>query len=197
MTPETARFREFAKLLGVSPGYVTALKGAGRLVLTADGRAVRVAESLARIEATRDPEKQGVRDYHAENRARSTEAPRAPVDIADDADDDIAAASGDGDQDTIRARRAKRISLELRAAQDKLDLQERLGKLVDSEQVRRAGADLGIGVRVGLERLPGLLAALVDEHDRGRIHAAVTEHIEQVLSDLARSFARATDRSAA
>ena len=45
---------DFAKLLGLVPSYVTALIKAGRVVLDGDGRSarVRVAESLALIEAT-------------------------------------------------------------------------------------------------------------------------------------------------
>ncbi len=45
---------EFAAMLGVHRSYVTRLKKAGRLVLTADGR-VNVQASLARVQETADP----------------------------------------------------------------------------------------------------------------------------------------------
>src|SRR5690348_2338572 len=49
---EIATFAEFAARLGCKRSYVTELRKAGRLVLTDDGK-VKVAESIARIEATR------------------------------------------------------------------------------------------------------------------------------------------------
>src|SRR5690606_16487416 len=67
--PETAGFREFAALAGFKPSYVTELRKVGRLVLTGDGKRVRVAESLALIEQTRDPAKAGVAARHAAARA--------------------------------------------------------------------------------------------------------------------------------
>lgn len=42
---------EFARYLGVSPGYISNLKRDGRLVLSCDGRII-VVESINRIEAT-------------------------------------------------------------------------------------------------------------------------------------------------
>ncbi|MGH8073724.1 MAG: hypothetical protein ACREO4_06580, partial [Lysobacter sp.] len=58
--PETCGFREFATLAGFKPSYITELKSAGRLVLTDDRKKVRVAESLALIDQTRDPARAGV-----------------------------------------------------------------------------------------------------------------------------------------
>jgi hypothetical protein len=51
--PAVATLADFARLAGFKRSHVTWLKVCGRLVLTDDGR-VRVAESIARIEATRD-----------------------------------------------------------------------------------------------------------------------------------------------
>jgi hypothetical protein len=56
----------FARRLGVSPGYVTKLKDEGRLVLV-DGE-VEVGASLARMEATKDPNRDDVRQRHAQAR---------------------------------------------------------------------------------------------------------------------------------
>jgi len=76
--PATEGVRAFARRLGCRPGYVTELRRRGRLVLTHDGKAICVADSLARIEATRDPTKAGVRDYHARARQNAAAALPAP-----------------------------------------------------------------------------------------------------------------------
>ena len=70
--PETSTFGEFAKIARFKASYVTQLKNDNRLVLTDDGKRVRVAESLARIAATKDPSKAGVAARHAAAREIST-----------------------------------------------------------------------------------------------------------------------------
>ena len=76
----TASFAGFARLIGErSPSYITQLKGEGRLVLTDDGKRVRVQESIALIKATADPAKAGVAARHAANRTTAKpEAAPAP-----------------------------------------------------------------------------------------------------------------------
>lgn len=54
---ETLSQADFAKRIGVGRSRVTALKQAGRLVMTEDGKRVLVSASIARIEATADPSK--------------------------------------------------------------------------------------------------------------------------------------------
>ncbi|MEO7773588.1 MAG: terminase small subunit, partial [Steroidobacteraceae bacterium] len=53
--PETATFSQFAVIAGYKPGYITALRKDGRLVLTEDGKRVKVAESIQLIKDTKDP----------------------------------------------------------------------------------------------------------------------------------------------
>lgn len=57
---------EFARRLGVAPSYVTKLKDEGRIVVV-DGH-VEVEASLARMEATKDPNRDDVRQRHARAR---------------------------------------------------------------------------------------------------------------------------------
>jgi hypothetical protein len=71
MSNETATFLEFASRFGWKQSYVTQLKKDGRLALTGDGKAIRVAESLALIETTRDPSRAGVAARHAQARTKA------------------------------------------------------------------------------------------------------------------------------
>lgn len=200
----TLSLSEFARYKGWRPSYVTELKLAGRLVLADDGR-VRVRESLARIEATQDPSKTGVAARHAAERAAKAATDNAGT--AGDAGDDAVAPfappaaalharsdAGDDEAGGSRYQRARALNEQYKAAQAKLDYEERIGKLVDAQQVRAAGAELGTTVRRHLERLPTLLSAQVDERDRDRIFTTVTDQLEQLLSDLERVTSRATAR---
>lgn len=56
----------FARRLGVAPSYVTKLKDEGRIVVV-DGQ-IEVEASLARMEATKDPNRDDVRQRHAKAR---------------------------------------------------------------------------------------------------------------------------------
>ena len=60
---------ELARNLGVSRSYVTALKAADRLVISDDGSGIELEASLARIDATRDPQRVDVSERHASARA--------------------------------------------------------------------------------------------------------------------------------
>ena len=193
----TMGFAEFARHKGWRPGYVTGLRHAGRLVLTEDGKRVRVAESLVRIEATRDPSKVGVAERHAAGRAERAQA--AGEDVGADVSPlpprpAAAAPRADDDEGGSRYQRARALNEQYKAAQAKLDYEERIGKLVDAAQVRAAGAEAGAAVRRSLERLPNVISAQVDERDRDRVHTLITDHVEQAMTDLSRIFDRASVR---
>lgn len=56
---------DFASIYGCSRGYVSQLVGAGRLVLSDDGKRVNVEASLQQLGVTADPTKAGVRERWA------------------------------------------------------------------------------------------------------------------------------------
>ena len=187
--PETATFAEFARIYRVRPSYVTQLRKAGRLVL--EGRRVRVRETLALLESTRDPSHDGVADRHAQRRGEPTAtlAPQgagetAAADDPDDADEPIPA-TGEGVK--YHSARAKREHfLALAAERDYLTS---MGALMDAGAMRATVADITTNLRATLERLPAILAPqLAAETDEGRVSALLTESIEQALSDAARRF---------
>ena len=202
--PATEGFSEFARRIGCKPSYVTSLRLANRLVLTDDGKAVQVRASIDRIRATASPEWDGVAQRHADARGAALgdvpALPSAPdaggMDDDGHADGDAPAAKAGQpqDDDQLRTRRAKRMSAELQAANDRLDYQLRTGKLVDADQARAAAAEMGTTVRRRLESLPTLVSSQVDERQRDHVFAFVTDLVEDTLSDLERAFTRATAR---
>lgn len=185
---QTMGFRAFAGLLGCSPGYVTELRKRGRLVLTPDGRKVYVAASRKRIEETASPDKAAVAQRHARARGSAlgaTAAPAAPV-----AAHGLPVAAG-SDADGDKYQRARAAREQYAAASAKLDYEERIGKLVSAAEVAAVAAEVGAAVRRRLESIPHTISAQVEERDRARIHALLTDHCEQVLTDLERTFKRA------
>ncbi len=191
---ETLGFRAFADRIRVKPSYVTELRKAGRLVLTEDQRGVRVAESLALIESTRDPAKAGVAARHAAARAAESAA-NVPQDAALPAEDDTDAGDRpDGEADTppatsaFHTHRAERERWQALAA--KRDYELSIGKLMQAAEVEGAVAQAGTLFRRALERLPDTLAPqLAAATDEARVRAILAVEIEHALRDLAREFA--------
>jgi hypothetical protein len=192
-TPATLSFAGFAALNRWKRSYVTQLKRDNRLILTEDGKAVRVAESLARIRQTADPSKAGVKARHAAARSApdghgSTTAP-ATTDAASGAPEaesrepDIE--PGDEGFQYWRRRSEKAKAL---AAERENAIAE--GKLMDAGEVAAAIGSAATALRVRLEALPDTLgpqlAAMTDEN---QVRATLTESIEHALEECARQFA--------
>ncbi len=181
--PATATFREFADLIKRKPSYVTQLRQADRLVLTDDGKRVRVAESIARIEATRDPSKIGTVARHAQ--ARGDDVPPA---AGIDADGDDEPSAQDARDPKFQASRAMRENYLALAA--KRDYEREIGLLMVAADVESAIASAGTQLRRTLEQLPDNLAPrLAAETDEARIRSIMAEEIHHALQELAREFA--------
>lgn len=189
--PETATLREFADLIRCKPGYVTELRKAGRLVMTDDATRVRVVESIALIEATRDPARAGVVERHAERRGEALAS--APAEDYESDDVEVVAATPD-------ARRRAKALADKAEADAAAAIRANLiadGKLYDADDADRAVATAITLLRKALERLPTTLApqlAVIDDEARAR--DIIAAEIEQMQRDLDREF-RAVGRAPA
>ena len=156
--------REFADHLGITPGYVSKLKKAGRLVL--QGKRIVVDASKARIDATSDPAREYVKEHNAAERARKASDPATPAETS---------------YASARARRELAL-----AEQAELDLRKRKGELCDVQEVERAFQALAVQVRTKFEALPDRTAPEVTAlQDEARTHALLAEAVEDILADLA------------
>lgn len=195
--PETMAFREFADHLRCKPGYVTELRKAGRLVLTDDGKRVRVAESAALIADTRDPAKAGVAARHAATRAAAVPSPstakaagQLPPSAAPSAADTPPSSFTPDDPHAKRRAKAMADKEEALARKALRDEQVELGQLLQREDVERAVADAATRLRTTLENVPATLAPeLAATTDEGRCRLLLDNALEHVLEDLSRKFA--------
>lgn len=165
MTSATLTQREFAKHLGMAPSYVTQLKKDGRLVMES-GR-VRVAESLARIEATADPAKAPVADRHAAARAGEAAEPERR------------------DYQDARAKREHYAAL-----QAELDYRKAAGELLEAAAVVATLADILAVLRSGFESFPDILAPqLAPVTDESLVRARLADEVEILLGQVSERFA--------
>jgi hypothetical protein len=177
--PETASFRDFARIAGFKPGYITQLKAADRLVLTEDGKSVRVADSLQRIKDTSDPTRIGVVRRHADARAAADlgdAVPPAPDDRSDDTTEDTEK-SPTYQHWRERGERAKALALE----RDN-DIAER--KLLLASEIEPAVASAFTLIRARVESLPDILGdELAIMTEPAQVRARLREEIEHLLNE--------------
>jgi hypothetical protein len=181
--PETASLREFAGYVPCKPSWVTELKRAGRLVLTEDGKRVRVAESLRRIEDTKDPSKAAVAARHAASRAASAPLPPDGGEGADGGDGaDVQPQSSE-----FQRSRAEREKWAAKSAQ--LEYERSTSKLLDAQEVETAAAGAATVLRTSLEAIPAELAPLLAPiTDETRVRTMLTDRIEHALQECVRQF---------
>lgn len=86
-------FAEFARLINRSKGYISQMKPADRLVLTADGKRVLVDESITKLKSTKDIGKWPVTIFHqqAREKKRSDEQASTKTELIPDPYDDFMA----------------------------------------------------------------------------------------------------------
>jgi hypothetical protein len=185
----TATFKAFARILGErSPSYVTQLKSEGRLVLTDDGKRVRIDESLALIRSTADPAKAGVVVRHAAARAS---VPPPAAEATAEAEDTPSGDAVDPVEQSHARRRSKAMAdkAETDAKAADRDYRISMGQLLEAVEVEHAVRGAVASFRGGLENLPNTLAPeLSAMTDESRIRVVLSEAFEHVLEELARAF---------
>lgn len=171
---------QFASHLGRHRSYVTELKQKGLIVMRAGKVDVEASEKL--MTELADPAKQAVADRHEENRQHKSED------------------SADGQIDTKekgifgRAIIEQRRKIQLNIDNEKLIEVRRknkieAGQLLITDEARAAVADGDAIIRNRLESLPDVLAPqLAAETDEQKIRMLLFDQVEQLLSDLSRSF---------
>lgn len=187
--PETATQAEFARLVNRKPGYISQLKTAGVLMMTGDGRRVRVRESLTALEANRNPSFDGVAARHeAERRAKAAAAAQPAPPVEEDEEDGGLSVTEANRLLKIASAREKQIDVELA----EMKLKRERGELLHAADVRAACAAAATEARHGFERmveaLAPRLAATSDEH---RIRELLHDDISHTLEAFARALTAA------
>ncbi|WP_445287686.1 hypothetical protein [Variovorax atrisoli] len=185
---------EFSAHLGYGRTYAYQLRDEGRLVMTEDGKRVLVAESIARIEATKDPARQGVAARHAAQRAGRPAVPAAEPSAspggASDGDAPLEAPAPPGTPafnfQVAKAKREHFAALEAEAA-----YRARMKELLEAADVRAALVETMTILRTSIEGIAHRLApALAAEVDEGEVRALLDAEIRHALSTAAESLAK-------
>src|SRR5687768_7870681 len=141
---QTLNQTEFGNLMGWTKGYVSQLKQAGRLVFAENGK-VDVEASKARIKETEDPNRDDVKERHAEARGDDSKVQEIGKPKKDKAP---------ADQNKMTFSSARADEQKYKALQAQLDYQERIGELVSKADMKSAISDLITTFRQNIENMP-------------------------------------------
>lgn len=176
--PRAVTLRQFARILGVAPSYVTELKDAGRLMLDPAGK-VLVEDTKRLLRDTADPGKDAVRARHAAARGQQGEGEGEE--------------GGDFDPPSSDAKRKAKALADAAEADARKKLRDEaveLGSLLHVDDVTHAVREAAATLRAALENLPTRLAPLLAaEADEGKVRVLLAEAVEHQLEELARQFA--------
>lgn len=174
---------DFAARLGVSRSYITQLKQADRLVMTAAGL-VDVEASMARIKATEDPSK--ARKAPPATPGQEN-APRAPISPPKSEMDGMTGLEKVGGAFKLWQARKMKADAEM-AEMEKARMAR---ELVPRDAAEFAMDDLAAGVRSRLENLPARWApVLAPMSELNQIQATLTELVENELRAMANQQAK-------
>jgi len=151
--------KQFADHLGVMPSYVTKLKQAGRMVF--DGKKVLVEASLARIEETKDPNRDDVATRHQKNRSNDK----------NQTNEKIPAVEVEIKTDSFATARARKESFLARAAE--IDFRKKAGEVCELARVHHAAGEAGT-----------IVQTVVSQHlDRFEVDADLDEKQSKLMAE--------------
>lgn len=185
--PQEATQKAFAQLLGVSEPMVVKHKQSGRLVMA--GKLVRVAESIARIHAWKNPARGGDRTGKVQAHSPMAAAVAQALHPAP-------TSSGNADKSNynLQAAREKLAAAQLR----ELELAREAGDLVLAAAVEALVFDQARQAREALMSIPDRVATiLAAETDPAVVYARLTTECRKVCDQLAAGHASPQPMAAA
>jgi hypothetical protein len=175
---------ELARNLGVSRSYVTALKAADRLVISDDGSGIELEASLARIDATRDPQRVDVSERHAS--ARAGTLLKASQANPEEKKPPPAPPADRGDPNSYQAARAIKEIYAAKTA--RMEYERSIGQLLDRQAVENAVEDTMTVVRQHLEQMPNRLSPQIIGQPLDAVRATIKREVNATLTEMVREF---------
>ena len=175
--PEIMTLSQFNKHMGFKGRYVYQLRDEGRLVLASDGKSVLVAQSIARIQETKDPSRAGVADRHAQ--ARGYEIGASEKEEKNDS-------SADGESaDSYDFQGGKAKKEHYAALREEAAYHKEIGNLMDADEAIGVFADAGAKVAAVLDAVPATVGPMLAGLDQNEVIRVLTEQMDIARSELA------------
>ena len=187
--PETLTLSEFNKHMGYKGRFVYQLRNEGRLVMTEDGKQVRVAESIRRINETRDPSRSGVAARHASGRGHEPTGmePPGPAGDGDDGDE-----GGTGKSEFhFHDSKAKREHFA--ALREENAYRKEVGELMDADEAIGAFADAAAKIASVLDAVPSTVGPMLAGLPSDEVIRVLGEQMDIARTELSAALNKLAD----
>lgn len=176
--PDTLSVSAFNKYMGYKGRYAYELHKTGRLVMTDDGKLVRVAESIRKIEETKDPSRAGVAARHAAARGQNLTTLEGGPDgqgVEDDADT----------KDSYHFQDSKAKREHFAALREENAYRKEAGQLMDADEAIGAFADAGAKIASVLDAVPSTVGPMLAGLPADEVLRVLTEQMDIARGELA------------
>lgn len=185
--PNTMSIGQFNTHMGYRGRYAYQLAKEGRLVFAPDGKHVLVAESIKRIEATRDPSRQGVADRHAKERGYSVSTQGTPD---NGLQGETAANQGAASADSYQYQDAKAKKEHYAALREEAAYRKEMGELMDAGEVLGAFADAGAKVAGVLDALPATVGPMLVGQSQEEVMRILAEQMDIARAEMSTALTK-------
>ena len=186
---------QFNSHMGYKGRYAYQLAKEGRLVLADDGKHVLVAESIKRIEETRDPSRSAVTERHALGRGYAVGGPGAAEDdeaqagalvptqrpgVGAGAGADAGAGAGNYQFQDARAKKEHYAAL-----REEASFRKEAGELIEVGEVTGAFADAAAKVAGVLDALPATVGPMLAGQSQEEVMRVLGEQMDIARAEMA------------
>lgn len=178
---------QFNTHMGYKGRYAYQLAKEGRLVFAPDGKHVLVAESIKRIEETRDPSRQGVADRHAKERGYSVSTQGAPD---KGLQGETVANQGAASADSYQYQDAKAKKEHYAALREEAAYRKEMGELMDAGEVLGAFADAGAKVAGVLDALPATVGPMLVGQSQEEVMRILAEQMDIARAEMSTALTK-------
>lgn len=176
---------QFNKHMGYKGRYAYELANAGRLVMAEDGRHVLVAESIRRIEETRDPSRQGVADRHAQARGYAVGGTDLVSHDEIEKSEESGSSAGGVSADSYKFQDAKAKKEHYAALREEAAWRKEVGELMEAAEAVGAFADAAAKVAGVLDALPATVGPMLAGQPQEEVLRILGEQMDIARAEMA------------
>lgn len=175
----------FNKHMGYKGRYAYQLAKEGRLVMSEDGKQVMVAESIRRIQETRDPSRAGVAGRHAVERGYSVDGASLVSDSKEEKQEKSVSMAGGESSGSYQFQDARAKKEHYAALREENAYRKEAGELMEAAEVVGVFADAAAKVAGVLDAVPATVGPMLAGLDQSDVIRILTEQMDVARAEMA------------
>lgn len=188
--PNIMSIGAFNKHMGYKGRYAYELAHAGRLVMAEDGKHVLVAESIQRINETKDPSRQGVADRHAQERGYEVGGAAVVSEGDGEKSEELASNAGTASADSYKFQDAKAKKEHYAALREENAYRKEAGELMEAAEALGAFADAAAKVSGVLDAVPATVGPMLADLDQAEVMRILGEQMDIARTEMAAAITK-------